>query len=125
MTLRKVLLVTYHFPPSTASGSFRLLGFARHLADVGWQLLVVAPLSTPWEPTDPELGRLVPADVIVRHAPYPKNPPKIVRALLPTMMWLPRAWPACRAMVRAHHPEAILTSGPPHWVHLLGVRLRR
>ena len=31
-----VLLVTYHFPPSAASGTFRMLGFAQHLPKHGY-----------------------------------------------------------------------------------------
>jgi glycosyltransferase involved in cell wall biosynthesis len=125
MSLRKVLLVTYHFPPSAASGTFRLLGFARHLPRAGWEPIVVAPPQTPWEPTDPELARLVPSDVVVRSVPYPAGAPKVLRRYLPQLIWLPRAWSACRALVDEHHPEAVLTTGPPHWVHLLGLCLRR
>jgi glycosyltransferase involved in cell wall biosynthesis len=125
MTQRKVLLLTYHFPPSAASGSFRLLGFARHLPKAGWQPIVVAPPQTPWEPVDPELGALVPADVVQRPVPYPQRVPKLLRKLAPQALWLPRAWQACREVMRVERPDAVLTSGPPHWVHLLGLRLQR
>jgi glycosyltransferase involved in cell wall biosynthesis len=125
MALRKVLFVTYHFPPSAASGSFRLLGFARHLPRAGWQPLVVAPPQLPWEPIDPELARQIPDDVVVRPVLYPSGAPKVLRKLATEALWLPRAWSACRAAMREHRPEAILTSGPPHWVHLLGLSLRR
>ncbi len=125
MAHRKVLLITYHFPPQAASGSFRLLGFARHLPAAGWQPIVVAPPELPWEPNDVELGRQVPADVPVRPAPYPRFAPKVLRALAPRALWLPRALAVCRAAMYADRPDVILTSGPPHWVHLLGLALRR
>ena len=73
MLKKKLLLITYHFPPSAASGTFRLLGFTRHLPAFGWQPLVVAPPSLPWEPLDPQLVDEIPAEAIVRQVPYPAS----------------------------------------------------
>jgi Glycosyltransferase Family 4/Glycosyl transferases group 1 len=125
MLFKKVLLITYHFPPSAASGAFRLLGFAKHLPRAGWQPLVVAPPQLPWEPVDPQLAWQIPADAIVRSVPYPASAPKVVRYLAQYAVWLPSAWSACKQMIHEHHPDAILTSGPPHCVHLLGHYLKR
>ena len=125
MLPKKVLLITYHFPPSAASGTFRLLGFARHLPTFGWQPLVVAPPSLPWEPLDPQLVEQIPAEAMVHPVLYPMTAPKLLRILAQNAMWLPRAWSACRQMIREHRPDVILTSGPPHCVHLLGQRLKR
>jgi glycosyltransferase involved in cell wall biosynthesis len=40
-------------------------------------------------------------------------------------IWLPRAWSACKQMVAEHRPDAVLSSGPPHCVHVLGHYLKR
>src|SRR5262245_44908597 len=125
MLLKKALLITYHFPPSAASGSFRLLGFAKHLPAFGWQPLVIAPPCLPWEPIDPQLVKAIPAEVIVEHVPYPIAAPKLLRVLAQYAVWLPRAWSACKRVVGEHRPELILTSGPPHCVHALGYYLKR
>jgi glycosyltransferase involved in cell wall biosynthesis len=125
MLLKKVLLVTYHFPPSAASGAFRLLGFARHLPTFGWQPIVAAPRCLPWEPIDPQLVELVPDEAIVEPVPYPIGAPRLLRAVAQNAIWLPRAWRACKRLIEAHRPDAILTSGPPHCVHVLGHYLRR
>jgi len=117
---RRVLLLTFHFPPSAASGSFRLLSFAQHLPAHGWETLVVAPPSMPWEPVDLSLNARIPPQTAVRRVPYPGRLPKVVRWLAPWAVWLPFAHAAVRKVVRAHRPDAILSSGPPHWVHLLG-----
>ncbi len=61
MVDRKLLILTYHFPPSAAGGAFRMLGFAEHLPQFGWQCVVVAPPRLPWEPTDEALLQRVPA----------------------------------------------------------------
>jgi glycosyltransferase involved in cell wall biosynthesis len=123
--MKKILLITYHFPPSAASGTFRLLGFARHLPAFGWQPLVVAPPCLPWEPIDTELLAQVPREVIVHHAHYPIGTPRALRKFAQNAVWLPRAWFACRRIIKEHRPDVILTSGPPHCVHALGHHLKR
>jgi glycosyltransferase involved in cell wall biosynthesis len=124
--VRKLLLLTYHFPPSAASGTFRLLGFARHLPRLGWQPIVVAPPALPWEPVDPGLLGQVPADTPVCSVAYPKGRAlKGLRWLFPHAIWLPWAWAACGRMIRKYQPDALLTSSPPHCVHLLGWYLKR
>jgi glycosyltransferase involved in cell wall biosynthesis len=124
--MRRLLIITYHFPPSAASGSFRLLGFARHLPKCNWQVAVVAPPGLPWEPDDPELAKQIPLETIVHPAPYRRTRwNKPLRRLAPYAIWLRTALPACVRAVREACPAAVLTSGPPHWVHLCGLHLRR
>src|SRR5262245_434752 len=126
MTMRKLLIVTYHFPPSAASGSFRMLGFARHLPKFGWETMVVAPPRMPLEPVDRDLGRQVPPDTQVLSVLYPQawllRP---IKRFGPNAIWLPKAWTACNRLIRQCRPDALLTSGPPHCVHVLGLYLQR
>src|SRR5438132_2242533 len=122
----RLLLITYHFPPSAASGSFRMLGLARHLPRHDWQVIVVAPPRLPLEPVDSELGGQVPAGTVVCPAPYPQGRgTRLLRRLAGNTIWLPRALRACRRAVHEHRPDAVLTSSPPHWVHLLGLSVKR
>jgi glycosyltransferase involved in cell wall biosynthesis len=124
--MRKLLMLTYHFPPSAASGTFRLLGFARHLPRFGWRPLVVAPPHLPWEPVDPGLLQQLPAEVSVRPVPYPQGwSYKPVRRLAPHAVWLPRAARACARLLSEQRPDALFTSSPPHCVHVLGLWLKR
>src|SRR5262245_16003661 len=57
---RTLLAVTFHFPPSAASGTHRMLGFARNLPQFSWDVSVVAPPLMPWEPIDQALCAEVP-----------------------------------------------------------------
>jgi hypothetical protein len=123
--MAKVLMLTYHFPPSAASGTFRLLGFAQHLPRFGWNTIVVAPPGLPWEPVDDSLTARVPPETIVYRVPYPSWLPRGVRWLAPWGVWLPYARSAARKAVIEHHPDAVLTSGPPHGIHLLGRFVQR
>ncbi|MBX9584270.1 MAG: glycosyltransferase, partial [Gemmataceae bacterium] len=123
----RLLIVTYHFPPSAASGAYRLLGFARHLPAAGWAVSVVAPPGVPWEPSDPALAARVPAGTDVWSAPYPAG-----RAWTPVRKlmggygaWFPAGLLAADWAARQVRPAAVLTSGPPHLVHLIGLYLKR
>jgi glycosyltransferase involved in cell wall biosynthesis len=126
MADRRLLILTYHFPPSAAAGAFRTLGFVRHLPRFGWQAVVVAPPRLPYEPTDEALLGRVPPEAVVYRIPYPERLIwKPIRRFFPFGIWLPFAALRCYRAIRAHRPNAVLTSGPPHAIHLLGRHLRR
>ena len=123
MAMRTVLILTYHFPPSAASGSFRLLGFVRHLPAHDWRGAVVAPPGLPWEPIDIGLLDQVPAETSVYSVPYLTS--RLARKFARYKGWFPRALRAAERAIREQKPEAILTSGPPHQVHWMGLLLKR
>lgn len=126
MLRRQLLILTYHFPPSAASGSFRLLGFARHLPRLGWQVSVVAPSRLPWEPVDDRLLEQLPKGIAVHNVAYPHSrASKVIRWLALNGAWLPGAFAAIRRLVGEGRPDVVLTSGPPQCVHLLGLYLKR
>jgi glycosyltransferase involved in cell wall biosynthesis len=123
---RKLLLITCHFPPSAASGTFRMLGFARHLPQFGWGTVVVAPPSMPWEPVDANLVKQIPPGTVIYHAPYPHGfLAKPIRVLTPWLAWLLRLRRAAVRAFREQGPDAVLTSGPPHCVHKVGYFIKR
>src|SRR5437764_13647300 len=123
MKPRTLLLVTYHFPPSAASGSFGRLGFARHLSAHGWRTVVVAPPRMPFEPVDDDLGRQVPSETQVYSVPLPRGN-RLTRRLAPFAVWIPAALEACGRAVASERPDALLTSSPPHTIHLIGRLLK-
>lgn len=87
---------------------------------------MVAPPTLPWEPTDPLLSDRLPEGVHVHPAPYSQAAlTKPIRKLWPYAFWLPTAWRVAERAVSRHRPDIILTSGPPHEIHLLGAYFRR
>lgn len=70
--LKNILVVAYHAPPSNASGTFRSLGFIRHLSDIGWQvnLLTVNVSVSNAELKENELIRKLPPSVGVFRAAH-------------------------------------------------------
>jgi glycosyltransferase involved in cell wall biosynthesis len=126
MTARKVLILTYHFPPSAAVAVYRLLGLVRYLPKYGWEPVVVAPPYLPGEPIDEELTARVPPGTGVYRVPFPTS--GLLRrcsAFAPHALWFLRARAAARKAIREHRPAAVLTTSPPHRVHLLGLQLGR
>jgi glycosyltransferase involved in cell wall biosynthesis len=131
----KVLIISLHFPPSAASGSFRILGFCHHLPKFGWQPLVVACPQVPGEPLDPDLASLIPEHTHVQYVSYPHGPLARLSARLlyrarasridRHLSWSLAALQTCRRMIQQYQADAILTSGPPHTTHLLGLKLKR
>jgi glycosyltransferase involved in cell wall biosynthesis len=115
-----LLIISYHFPPSTASGTFRMLGFAQHLPAHGVHVSVVAPPKLPWEPFDPNLTARIPPQTAFYPVEYPTGAPKAIRWLTPYGIWLWYAQDAIRRALKEQRPDAVLTSGPPQCVHLLG-----
>ncbi|MBY0230134.1 MAG: glycosyltransferase, partial [Gemmataceae bacterium] len=115
-----LLILTYHFPPSAASGAFRLLGFAQHLPALGVPVGVVYPPKLPWEPSDDSLAARIPAGTRLFPVEYPRGAPKALRWLSPYGIWLWHARAAVRRAIDEMKPDAVLTSGPPHCIHLLG-----
>ena len=77
----------------------------------------------PWEPVDLELLKQVLSETVVHGVPYTQS--RVIKRLTGTDSWLLTAWMACQRAIRKQRPDAILTSGPPHHVHLLGMALKR
>ena len=61
--IRRLLLITYYFPPSGGSGVQRALKFAKYLPEAGWQptVLTVRTGEALYPDLDPSLEREVPA----------------------------------------------------------------
>ena len=64
---RRLLFVTYYFPPSGGPGVQRSLKFTKYLPQFGWQptILTVEPEHASYSELDPDLGEEVPLSVNV------------------------------------------------------------
>lgn len=135
---RRLVLVSYDFPPIQGPGVWRAMGFVRHLPDLGWSVTVCASDRSHWHNrTDPDLLTLLPGTVKVdrvRGIPFGHHlhrllPERVVRRLgrmWPDQLLLPALKLARCALREIRDDQAvILTSGPPHIVHLAGLIARR
>ena len=151
--MKKVLLLSYYFPPLGMGGTQRIAAFARHLPDFGWKPTIITVGEIAYFAHDPE-GALLPADCPI-HRTQSLDPLRLLAKLrkerslqggdgagghtlrrllkvanfflLPDnkILWIPFAWWKANSLLKNEQFSAILTSGPPHSTHLPGIRLAR
>lgn len=57
--MKKVLIITYYWPPNGGTGVQRWMHFSRYLKEVGWDVTVFTPVNAESAVNDPELLQLV------------------------------------------------------------------
>lgn len=63
--MKKVLIITYYWPPSAGAGVFRWLKFTKYLRDFGWEPIIYTPENPESPGTDSSLTADIPKDVLV------------------------------------------------------------
>lgn len=153
--MKRLLVIAYYWPPSGGSGVQRWVKFSKYLPAEGWQPVVYTPSNPSAPATDASLEADIPSCVEVVRRPIREigslfrgssssrevNPinaqKKSLRQRL--MMWIRgncfipdprRSWvgPSVRFLsryLREHPVDAIVTTGPPHSMHLIGLKLSR
>lgn len=159
MESRKILIITYYWPPAGGPGVQRWLKFVKYLPDFGIQPIVYIPENPTYPIVDEKLNREVSEKVIIlKHKifePYQlasifsKNKTKkISSGIIPnqkkqsfldkTFLWIrgnlfiPDArvfWvkPSVSYLeeyIQKNNIDIIVTSGPPHSLHLIGLELK-
>ena len=139
--------MTMYFPPAGGAGVHRLLKLAGHLAELGFDVHVLAPDDPKWVHRDPSLSP--PANVTVHRArnigprarlrrdeALPARALERLRArsliqfrrvLVPdaSVLWNLTAVPAALALLRRHRFDVVLTTSPPISVNLVGLAVNR
>lgn len=152
-TGRRLLVISYAFPPMPSAGANRWDAMARHLRLLGHEVTVLttsafgqlrdaeeeqhihraSDLATnQWLRRALRRGRpLSPSDVPTndRQGSGVEKPLPLVlqRLLVPdplVALWLPQAWRLARKLVAERDIECTITSSPCESVHLLGLMLR-
>jgi len=141
--MRRVLLVSYYFPPVAGSGVFRPLRLARYLPDAGWEVTVLGVGSKARLLRDEALLREVPARTRVERTAS-LEPRTLLLALnrvglrslsrrvepwfrIPDDQrgWVPFAVRRAMRALRERPHDAILTTSGPTSAHLVGLALER
>lgn len=160
--MKKVLVITYYWPPSGGSGVQRWLKFVKYLPGFGWEPHVFTPENPSFGVQDPGLEKDVPMEAeIIRFPiwePYdlffrisgwlgPKKmatPTALVPATRRTMFQTVSTWirgnlfipdprkfwvrPSVKFLsdyVADNQIHTVITTGPPHSVHLIGLKLKK
>jgi len=140
---RRILVIAYYYPPSTASGANRWAAMVRHFTRLGHQVWVVTSAATGSYRDDAARGVVRAGDLAtsqllrrVLRRPSLRQPGDAVtdlpapalltRVLVPDaelLSWAPAALRAARRVIRDHDIDCVITTGPPDSAHVAGLLL--
>ncbi len=155
--MKKVLVITYYWPPSGGSGVQRWLKFTKYLPALGWQPYVFTPENPSFEVKDESLLHDVPKEVEVIKLPIwepyglinkfkgkgnqqsdlvkKKKKGLLTKMLLwlrgnllvpdPRRFWIKPAVKVLEDLLVSNEIDVIITTGPPHSMHLIGHKLKQ
>lgn len=161
-TVKRILLISYYFPPSGGSGVQRMLKFTRYLPSYGWlpTVLTVDPKFAAFPSIDETLLGDVPPEVeVIRTRAWDpfrlygrfqgKKKGDVVEVghvggsdadrfkhiarwlrgniFLPDARvgWVPFASQSVRKLLKEQKFDAIMSTGPPHSTHLIGMSAQK
>lgn len=134
-TVRRVLLIAYHFPPlAGSSGLQRTLRFSQYLPQFGWKPTVLTVRAHAYEQTDNRLLSQLPAECeVVRTTCLDARRHLSIMGRYPEFTALPDRWAswqlwAIRAglrLCRERRVEAIWSTYPIATAHKIGASLAR
>lgn len=155
---KRVLIITYYWPPSGGSGVQRWLKFAKYLPDGGWEPVIFTPENPDFDLKDQSLEKEIPPQVEVIKFPIwepyqlfskvkrkaKTHPGRLleqkdkgllekvaiwIRANLlvpdPRVFWVKPSVKFLTDLSKNGQFQAIITTGPPHSMHLIGRELKR
>ena len=159
--MKRVLIITYYWPPSGGSGVQRWLKMSKYLPEYGWQPVIYTPEDGEYPVEDPSLEKDVTpeAEIIKRPIMEPytlykkflgiKKEEKVKAGFIKEdgkktswkerlAIWVrgnffipdARRWwvkPSVRYLktyLKEHPVDAIISTGPPHSMHLIAMKLK-
>jgi len=154
--MKRVLIITYYWPPSGGSGVQRWLKFSKYLPKYGWQPVIYTPENPHFNLKDESLlADVVSQAEIIKYPiwePYrfyerifqssgnigilPKKDRKsIIRTFVnwvrgtffipdPRVFWVKPSVKFLSKYLKNHPVDVIITTGPPHSMHLIGLTLK-
>ncbi len=159
--MKRVLIITYYWPPSGGAGVQRWLKFTKDLRDFGWEPVIYTPENPEYPEADESLFKDIPIGIEVIKKPIwepynaykrfvgQKKEEKIQAGFLSVKkknlffenlsVWIrgnffiPDArkfWikPSIRFLLKylkAYPADAIVSTGPPHSMHLIALGLKK
>ena len=159
--MKKVLIITYYWPPSGGAGVQRWLKFAKYLPQFGWQPVIYTPSNGEMPVVDDSLQKDIPKEAIIIKRPIwepyslykrfigQKKEEKINAGFLseskkPSLFqnisvwirgnffipdarrfWIKPSVSYLSAYLSENPVHAIVSTGPPHSMHLIAMALKK
>lgn len=136
--MKKVLMVTYSFPPKGDAGVQRSLKFVKYLRDFGWEPLVLTREIKNMGTRDESLLKDVPEGVkVFRTNPWAFNELKGIlnypgrfinrKLLMPDgeRLWAVFSKKTAISIIENEKPDMLYTTSVPYSSHLLGLYLKK
>lgn len=168
--MKRVLVITYYWPPSGGSGVQRWVKFSKYLPSEGWQPVIYTPSNPEYTSVDRTLEAEIPPEAEIIRRPI-TEPYGFYRRLMgkgsstdmktltagaaggsvtpissgskswkqrlslwirgnlfvpdPRIWWVRPSVAFLRKYLKEHPVDVIVTTGPPHSMHLIGQRLSK
>ncbi|MCD4820141.1 MAG: hypothetical protein K8S23_15770 [Candidatus Cloacimonetes bacterium] len=156
--MKKLLLITYYWPPSGGAGVFRWLKLVKYLELIGWKCTIVTTKDGDYPAIDNSLLAEIGHDTEIIRTKTPvfgkflkkimnrkekipygslkssKNDSlfrKIslfvrINLIIPDVrkIWIKQAYKAAKFEIMTDNFDFVITTGPPHSVHLVGLKLK-
>ena len=156
--MKKILIITYYWPPAGGPGVQRWLQFSKYLPEFGYQPVVYKPQNPSYPITDSSLEVSPEVEVIEKSIfePYAfaeifsKSDSKTISSgiiksrrkqswkeklmlyirgnfFIPDarVFWVKPSVKFLKSYIETYAIETIITTGPPHSLHLIGLQLRK
>lgn len=154
---KKVLIITYYWPPSAGGGVQRWLKFAKYLSEYGWAPIIYTPENPDFDLKDDSLLTDVSGELTVvknriwepygllrifpskkgkssnigqvSNKGFKKKVMSWVRGNLlipdPRKFWVKPSIKFLLDYLKEHDIDTIVTTGPPHSMHLIGLGIKK
>lgn len=156
---KKVLIITYYWPPAGGPGVQRWLKFAKYLPEFGWEPIIYTPENPSYPLMDETLTKEVPKDLKIVKTniwePYQiaekfsksnkkfkggqfdvgKNQSFVSKLSIfirgnffipdARKFWVKPSIQFLKKYLKEQHIDTIVTTGPPHSLHLIGLGLKK
>ena len=156
--MKKVLIITYYWPPAGGSGVQRWLKFTKYLPKYNWQPIIYTPENPYFEVKDEALCKDIPVEAEIWKTPVWEpyalkdklfgkagksqsagvisNKKSLKNKLLnwvrgnvfipdPKIYWVNPSIKVLLKKIKEEDIEHIITTGPPHSMHLIGLGLKK
>lgn len=157
--MKRVLVITYYWPPAGGAGVQRWVKFTKYLREFGWEPVIYTPSNPQPGPENRELEKELPEGIEVIKTkicePYAvyrkltggastqitelsaatgkvswkKRISLFIRGNFfipdPRCGWVRPSVTFLKKYLKEHPVDAVVTTGPPHSMHLIGLALKR